>query len=358
MNRLVAIRFDVSPNIGTGHVSRALAFGAELTKRKLDHFYVTTSAGVESATMLGVPHSQLYGFDEKFGEEAWICRHTDVTHVIADFCHSRHIDSEGTIHRILQAKALHVTVIDSMPPYHFNGKSNPAPDVVITPYFGAETLRTRPLCGKWFSGAQYAILEKSIVSLRQSLNQEVPEPGNYILICCGGSDPTQLSSYILQRILDHGVPEFNIKVVIGPLFAPKLTKIIEILARKAPHKISLEFGQNSIAQLIADCGFFIGTVGIVRYEIACLGKNMFLVQENSNYENYLRGFENAGLGQIYLLNQAVDRKRFNAMIKRLGDRQFVRKHTKPNRHGFDLVDGQGVHRCLNALVETAISEAL
>ena len=358
MNRLIAIRFDVSPKIGTGHVSRALAFGAELTKRNLDHFYVTTSAGVDSATMLGVPHNQLYGFDEKFGEEAWIHHHADVTHVIADFCHSRHIDSEGTIHRILQAKALHVTVIDSMPPYHFNGISNPAPDVVITPYFGAETLRTRPLCGKWFSGAQFAILEKSIVSLRQSLNQEVPEPGNYILICCGGSDPAQLSSYILQRILDHGIPEFNIKVVIGPLFAPKLTKKIEILARRASHRISLEFGKNSIAQLIADCGFFIGTVGIVRYEIACLGKNMFLVQENSNYENYLRGFEKAGLGQIYLLNQAVDRKRFNAMIGRLGNRQFVRISTKPNRCGFDLVDGQGLHRCLDALVETAISEEL
>ena len=358
MNRLFAIRFDVSPNIGTGHASRALAFGAELTKRKLDHFYVTTSAGVEFATVLGVPHNQLYGFDEKFGEEAWIRRHADVTHVIADICHSRRIDSGGTIHRILQAKPLHVTVIDSMPPYHFNGKSNPAPDVVITPYFGAETLRTRPLCGKWFSGSQYAILEKSIVSLRQSLNQEVPEPGNYILICCGGSDPAQLSFYILQQILERGVPEFNIKVVIGPLFASKLTKNIEVLARKAPHRISLEYGQNGIAQLIADCGFFIGAVGIVRYEIACLGKNMFLVQENSKCENYLRGFEKAGLGQIYLLDQALDRKRFSAMTGRLGDRQFVRMYTKPNRCGFDLVDGQGAHRCLDALVETTLSEAL
>lgn len=358
MNRLFAIRFDVSPNIGTGHSSRALAFGAELTKRKLDHFYVTTSAGVEFATVLGVPHNQLYGFDEKFGEEAWIRRHADVTHVIADICHSRHIDSGGTIHRILQAKPLHVTVIDSMPPYHFNGKSNPAPDVVITPYFGAETLRTRPLCGKWFSGSQYAILEKSIVSLRQSLNQEVPEPGNYILICCGGSDPAQLSFYILQQILERGVPEFNIKVVIGPLFASKLTKNIEVLTRKAPHRISLEYGQNGIAQLIADCGFFIGAVGIVRYEIACLGKNMFLVQENSKCENYLRGFEKAGLGQIYLLDQALDRKRFSAMIGRLGDRQFIRMYTKPNRCGFDLVDGQGAHRCLDALVETTLSEAL
>ena len=292
------------------------------------------------------------------GESDWIRNRRGVTHVIADICYHKRVDSGKSIQNILETKSLHVTVIDSILPHHFKGIPNATPSLVITPYFGAETLRTRPLCGKWLSGAQYAILEKSIVSLRQSLNHEVPEPGNYILLCCGGSDPAQLSSDILQRILDHGTPEFNVKVVIGPLFASKLTKKIEILARKAPHRISLEYGQNGIAHLIADCGFFIRTVGIVRYEIACLGKNMFLVQENSNCENYLRGFEKAGFGKIYLLNQAVDRKRFNTMIARLGDRQFVRMYTKPNRCGFDLVDGQGAHGCLDALVETTISEAL
>ena len=350
MNRLFAIRFDISREIGTGHATRALAFGAELEKRNLPYFYVTDIGGVDFAKSIGVSPSKLHGFDADAGEAEWIKRNADVTHVIADFCHSRHIDSGETVCRILQAKELHVTVIDSMPPYHYRGKSNAIPSVVITPYFGAEFLCKKPRCCKWLSGAQYAILEKSIVSERYCLNQKNSQPGKYILLCFGGSDPGQLSPLVLRKILEHGVPKFDIKVVIGTLFDRKLTNELEHLARKAPNSITLESGKNGLARLIADCSFFIGTVGIVRYELACLGKKMFLVQKNSDYDSYLRGFEKAGLSKVYLLNHAADRNRFDTMIENLHNDEFIRLHSEFNQCGFDLVDGQGTVKCIDAVL--------
>ena len=350
MNRLVAIRFDVSREIGTGHVTRALAFGAELEKRNLSYFYVTDIGGVEFAKSIGVAPSKLHEFDADAGEADWIQRNADVTDVIVDFCHSRHINSAETVYRILQKKELHVTVIDSMPPNHYKGNSNTIPSIVITPYFGAELLCKRPQCFKWLSGAQYAILEKSIISARYCLNQKNSQRGKYILLCFGGSDPGQLSLLVLRKILECGAPKFDIKVVIGTLFDRKLTNELENLARKAPNSIKLESGQNGLARLIADCSFFIGTVGIVRYELACLGKNMFLVQENSNYDSYLRGFEKAGLGKVYFLNHTADRNRFDKMIENLNNDEFIRYYSEFNQCGFDLVDGQGTVKCIDAVL--------
>ena len=350
MNRLVAIRFDVSREIGTGHATRALAFGAELEKRNLPYFYVTDIGGVDFAKSIGVSPSRLHGFDADAGEAEWIQRNADVTHVIVDFCHSRHINSGETVYRILQARELHVSVIDSMPPYHYRGYSNAIPSIVITPYLGAEFLREKPRCCKWLSGAQYAILEKSIISARSCLNQKNSQPGKYILLCFGGSDPGQLSLLVLRKILEHGAPKFDIKVVIGTLFDRKLTNEIENLVNKAPNSITLESGKDGLARLITDCSFFIGTVGIVRYELACLGKKMFLIQENSDYDSYLRGFEKAGLSKIYLLNHPADRNRFDTMIENLHNDEFIRLHSEFNQCGFDLVDGQGTVKCIDAVL--------
>ena len=112
MNRLVAIRFDVSHEIGTGHLTRALAFGAELEKRNLPYFYVTDIAEFNFAKTIEVAPSKLHGFDTDAGETDWIQRNADVTDVIADFCHSRPINSAETVYPILQAQALFETVLN------------------------------------------------------------------------------------------------------------------------------------------------------------------------------------------------------------------------------------------------------
>ena len=111
MNRLVAIRFDVSHEIGTGHVTKDIVFGAELENRNLSYLYVTDIGGVDFANSIGVTLSKLHGFDADAGEADWVQRNADVTDEIVDFCHSRHINSAETVNRILQEKALFETVL-------------------------------------------------------------------------------------------------------------------------------------------------------------------------------------------------------------------------------------------------------
>ena len=111
MNRLFAIRFDVSHEIGTGHVTRDLVLGAKLENRNLSYLYVTNIGGVDFAKSIGVAPSKLHGFDADAGEADWVQRNADETGEIVDFCHSRHINSAETVNRILQEKALFETVL-------------------------------------------------------------------------------------------------------------------------------------------------------------------------------------------------------------------------------------------------------
>ena len=105
-----------------------------------------------------------------------------------------------------------------MPPNHFQGDKDTVPSIVVSPYLAADNLREPPTCNKWFAGVQYAILNSNYLNIRQTLNRESVTAGNYILVCCGGSDPNQMSEYILQVLLQNKVPKVNVKIVVGNLF--------------------------------------------------------------------------------------------------------------------------------------------
>ena len=344
MTGTVVIRFDVSSSIGTGHLRRAIALGDELAKRRISHYFVTPNESVASAIELGIQEKQVVGFSTKLGEKDWIQRISNLTHVITDFCHHERLNSGSAINEILQSKRLTVAVIDSMPPNHFQGDKNTVPSIVVSPYLHAENLRKPPICNKWFAGVQYAILDSNYLNIRQTLNRDSVTAGNYILVCCGGSDPYQMSEYILHILLQNKVPEVNVKIVVGNLFEKSQINSLKKIADQNQKFISLVFNRNNIADLISNCGVLIGVVGLIRYESACLGKPSFLIQNHSKFENYLRNFHRAGLGNIFFIQNQTERINFESIVKTLGTVDGFSRMSKPNIDALDQVDGLGVQR--------------
>ena len=350
----VAVRFDVSSSVGSGHLRRAVALGDELTKRQISHRYVTPNRSQVTAVELGVPKNLLIGFDTKSGENDWIQKIPQLTHVITDFCHHEHSNVCSTVNQILQPKQLHVAVIDSMPPNHFQGDKNTKPSIVVTPYLGAEKLRKKPSCRKWLVGAKYAILDSSYLSIRQRLDRNSLTTGDNILICCGGSDKCQITEYILDILLHNNILETNLNVVVGNMFEKNRVKMIKKIADQNQDHISLVFDRNNIADLIYRCGVVIGLVGLIRYESACLGKPSFLVQNHNNFEQYLRNFHNAGLGKIFLIQDQMERNAFQSIVKTLGTADGFVKNSEPNFAAFNQVDGRGGQRFLDVFLDSAI----
>ena len=356
MTGTVAIRFDVSQSIGAGHLRRAITLGDELVKRHVPHLFVTSNDSCESAMALGVPKKQLVGFEPKFGEVDWIEQISELTHVITDICHHEQPSTESTIQQILQSKRLSVAVVDSMPPYHFQGDKTITPSIVVTPYLDAEKLREAPHCDQWLAGVQYAILDSDYSTLHQSLGRNLSVTRDYILICCGNSDPNQMSEYILSVLLQHKDPKINVTIVIGNLFEESRVDYFKKIAEPSQNNISLAFNQNNIAELICNCGVLIGLVGLIRYETACLGKPSFLVQDHSSFEPYLRNFHKSGLGNIFLIQNQSERSEFESIVEVLSTVDGFSRMSKPNADAFDQVDGLGVKRFLDAFLNSEFDQ--
>ncbi len=273
----------------------------------------------------------------------------NLTHVITDFCHHERTDISANeiIESILNTRRVSIAVIDSMPPHHFECSNDNRPNIVITPYFGADSLRNSPNCDHWLAGVQYAILDQEYLNLHHSIKQRELSAGKKILICCGGSDPNRNSEFILQLLTEKLSPQINIEVVVGKLFNASRVRNFKNMAKMFPEQISLHIGRSNIADLVADCGVLLGSVGLIRYESACLGKPSFLVQNNSDYEAYLRQFDRAGLGRIFLLQHEDELSRFETIVHNLNSAEHFAEISKPNLNAFELVDGYGVQRILN-----------
>ena len=346
----VAIRFDVSSSIGSGHLRRAIALGEELSDRQISHRFVTPNESCASAISLGVPQNQLVGFNTKIGEMDWIQRIPDLTHVITDICHHEQLNPDSVVDKLLQSEQITVAVIDSMPPNHFQSVKCKKPSIILTPYLDAEKLRETPHCKKWLTGVQYSILDSTYLALHRTLNQNSLTSGDYILVCCGGSDPNQISEYILSILMQSKVLKIKVKIVVGNLFRKNRINSLKMIENKNKKFISLVFNRNNIADLIYNCGVLIGLVGLIRYEAACLGKPSFLVQNHSNYENYLRNFHNSGLGNIFFIQNQFERDAFESIVKDLGTEDGFAKMSKPNSSAFDQIDGYGVQRFLDVFL--------
>ena len=341
----------MSVSVGTGHLRRAIAFGKELKNRNIPHSFVVKNHSLQTARNLGISTDNLVGFNPDNGEKDWIQRLPNLTHVITDYCHHEydHSSTYSSVANIFKQKRVFVAVIDSMPPYQFQSKLHEAPSIVVTPYLDADKFRTAPACQNWLAGIDYVILDKEYSILHDKFDSSL-SAGNYILICCGGSDPNHFSKYILSELLKECQPQVHTKVVVGNLFDDVHVNSLHSIASQYPQVISLESDRNNISDLVANCGILVGTVGLIRYEAACLGKPSFLILCNSDHENYLRNFHKSGIGSIYFMQNESERKHFQSIIRHLCRLDSFSEKCKPNLRAFHSVDGRGVKRILDALL--------
>ena len=138
------------------------------------------------------------------------------------------------------------------------------------------------------------------------------------------------------------------------MFEKNRVKMIKEIADQNQDCISLVFDRNNIADLIYRCGVVIGLVGLIRYESACLGKPSYLVQNHNNFEQYLRNFHNAGLGNIFLIQDQMEKNAFQSIVKALSTADGFVKNSEPNLAAFNQVDGRGGQRFLDVFLDSAI----
>ena len=315
------------PGIGLGHLHRGLALSGFLGDVR---FLVAPAARGELAA-LGVPGGAVLQGPEAIPQGA---------RVVLDTLYHGNAARTAALVEGLRAGGHRVAVIDSMPPDHLDVTGpDRAPDLLITPYLGADRLRPAPAC-RWLAGAAFSVLPLAYAAARATMD---PADAQSILVACGGADPSGLSVKIASECAAGPHP---VDVVVGPQFDAATVAGLADLAARAPN-IRLHHGLTSLVDLYLGAGLVIGRPGLIRYEAACLGRCGLYLWERPEYHDYFRAFNASGTAEIHLSEDPGGETVFLDRVRALATAPSL--PAVPQAVPMAMVDGQGAARVAEAI---------
>lgn len=192
-------------------------------------------------------------------------------------------------------------------------------------------------------GPCYALLRREFAEQRKSLTGRSGEVRR-ILVCYGGSDPSNETAKALVAIKGLPAAPFAVDVVIG-LSNPH-ADLIARLCLELP-RTNMHRGVNNMAELMACADLAIGAGGVMSWERCCLGLPTIAVDIADNQIGGLTAL--ARLGALVHLGSAVSitQDQMESSIRcLLGDPAKTRVMGKVARA---LVDGAGCGRVRAAM---------
>ncbi len=137
----------------------------------------------------------------------------------------------------------------------------------------------------YFCGLKYLILRDEFNKFKKNtiINPEIKR----LLLIFGGSDPTNITTVVLDKLLtlDLGL---ELDVVIGPLYE-YLDELNEILA-KDKKNVNIHIDPDNIPYLMLKADLILTSPGISTFEALFFGKPIILIYKDSLQEYYYNSF--------------------------------------------------------------------
>ncbi|OAF01231.1 hypothetical protein AYJ54_29595 [Bradyrhizobium centrolobii] len=187
-------------------------------------------------------------------------------------------------------------------------------------------------------GPGYALLRPEFAAQRRLRAQRDGRIGR-ILICFGGSDPTNETAKALQAIGSLAMSRLAVDVVIGQ--TNPHADSVEALCRGVPN-VELYRGANNIAELMRRADLSVGAGGVMSWERCCLGLPAVVVHIAANQIGTLAALADAG-AVLYLGSAAsVSAETLGHALRSLLDDSA--RAVALGKAAFALVDGEGSGR--------------
>jgi UDP-2,4-diacetamido-2,4,6-trideoxy-beta-L-altropyranose hydrolase len=187
-------------------------------------------------------------------------------------------------------------------------------------------------------GPRYALLRPDFLAQRRQL-MERDGKIRRILVCYGGSDPTNETAKAVEALANLAVPSIAVDVVIGISnpHAESVARSCSGLPRAEVHR-----GANNIAELMRRADLSIGAGGVMSWERCCLGLPAVVVDIAANQIGALTALGDTGAA-LYLGAAA------SVTVEMLGDAvgELLDDSSRVRALGeaaFTLVDGEGRSR--------------
>jgi UDP-2,4-diacetamido-2,4,6-trideoxy-beta-L-altropyranose hydrolase len=208
-----------------------------------------------------------------------------------------------------------------------------------------------PAASEQLLGPRYALLRREFAEQRKSLTRRSGEVRG-ILVCYGGSDPSNETAKALVAIKGLGRESLAIDVVVGP--SNPNAELISALCLELPHA-QLHRNVRNMAELLRGADLALGAGGGMSWERCCLGLPTIAVDIADNQIGALTGL--ARIGALVYLGSAASvtqQETIGAIQSLLNDPARTRQMGEIAQK---LVDGQGSHRVIAAMKMASGSQA-
>lgn len=196
-------------------------------------------------------------------------------------------------------------------------------------------------------GPKYTLLRKEFRDVRSQMHKRQSKVTK-IFVFFGGVDTTNMTSKVLDAIVDAELSVIKFDVVIG--FTNPHREYIENICEKNKN-ITLHVQVNNMAQLMSEADLCIGSSGTVTWERCCLGLPTMAFSVAENQKLLLQDSAKSGL--VYAPDveaPSIDEIKFH--LKALIQNSYLREHI--SQTGLDTVDGRGALRLTNMIVKPEI----
>ena len=362
----ILFRCDASLSIGSGHVMRCRTLARELHRRGAAVTFLCRrqpgdliSLLEQEFAVLALPEQALASCEGLEGRDlygAWLgcSQHIDAAQclqALADACITSaswlvadHYGLDARWEAQLRAGLAggdappKMLVIDDLAdrPHHA--------DLLLDQNFFGEATEQRyqgllpPHC-RQLLGPHYALLGPEYTQLHPLVPPRTEL--RRVLVFFGGVDPANLTGRTLEALLDPGLADLAVDVVLGRQ-SPHRHAVAELVARR--EHTTLHGPLQSLAGLIARADLAIGAGGGTTWERACLGLPSLVVAIAANQLPFAQALDQAGHLQLLcdVASVTVEQIR-SGLLARI-------TQPAPGRAGSPLTDGWGASRLALAML--------
>jgi spore coat polysaccharide biosynthesis predicted glycosyltransferase SpsG len=239
-----------------------------------------------------------------------------------------------------------IAVLDGLGEHALLQRTPLAADLVVTPYFGAR-VQTRAAF-RHLAGPSYFVFHPDFAAAARTEPEIAADPRR-VLVTFGGSDPHAITLKALRALARIGEPRLEVRVVIGPSFAPGLAAGIRELLPQLGHGASAVEAPPTLAGPIAWCEVALSAAGLTKYELALMGRPSLQVSIDPAHAAANTEFEEVGSAWHLGVHSAVSEDALAAALRRLMKDRGARE--RMSHAGRSLLDTRGGSRILDAAEE-------
>lgn len=360
----IAIRVDASPNIGSGHLLRCYTLAKALAEQGHQLIFVCRTLPLYFRQLLkdhgfsvlllppefsllaqGLEESRIDPLDKLQLEDALLTlKVLQSLQPLLDWMIVDHYQLDARWEKEIHNYARHLLVIDDLADRPHNC------DLMLdqNPYPQLESRYDRlipPNCCRLLGPAYLMLRSEFTHTQRPSITPQTT--ASRIMITMGGSDPKNISSWVLRSLstLQTSHP-LQICVILGADFAHG-SEVEEIVQSQKYHQIKVESAVTNMSAWMRESDLAISAGGSTTYELAYLGIPALVITASPTQVEIAKEMDHRGVNRYLGSFETLSTEEFLTALAQMIPDQHLRR--RMSQRGQDLIDGQGVQRVLQAM---------